>query len=75
MRSSWRSAVAIDVDLGVRAVLVRVRVVVGQRQQQEVEQVVLDQVGADAAGVLVAHARQARAASGSRVSRLAKMSA
>ena len=44
-------------DLRVRAVLVRVRVVVGQRQQQEVEEVVLDEVGADAAGVLVAHAR------------------
>ena len=45
-------------DLRVRAVLVGVRVVVGQRQQQEVEEVVLDEVGADAAGVLVAHARQ-----------------
>jgi hypothetical protein len=37
------------VDLRVRPVLVRVRVVVGQREQQEVEQVVLDQVRADAA--------------------------
>ena len=45
-------------DLGERAVLVRVRVVVGQRQQQEVEQVLLDQVRADAAGVLVALARE-----------------
>ena len=47
-RSGGRRA-AIDVDLRVRAVLVRVRVVVGQRQQQEVEEVVLDQVRADAA--------------------------
>jgi hypothetical protein len=45
-------------DLGVRAVLVRVRVVVGKRQQQEVEEVVFDHVLADAPGVLVAHARQ-----------------
>ena len=52
-------------DLRVRAVLVRVRVVVRQREQQEVEQVVLDQVLADAPGVLVAHARACRAASGS----------
>ncbi len=44
-------------DLGVRAVLVRPRIVVGQREQQEVEQVVLDQVGAHATGVLVADAR------------------
>jgi hypothetical protein len=48
--------------LGVRAVLVRVRVVVGQRQQQEVEEVVLDEVRADAAGVLVAEARHAELA-------------
>ncbi len=41
-----------------RPVLVRVGVVVGQREQQEVEQVVLDQLGADAARVLVALARQ-----------------
>ena len=65
-RSICWSAAASEVDLGVRAVLVRVRVVVGQRQQQEVEEVVLDEVRADAAGVLVAHARAARAASGSR---------
>ena len=52
--------------LRVRAVLVGVRVVVGQREQQEVEEVVLDEVGADAAGVLVADARAGRAASGSR---------
>ena len=45
-------------DLRVRAVLVGVRVVVREREQQEVEEVVLDEVGADAAGVLVAHARQ-----------------
>ena len=49
-----------------RPVRVRVRVVVGQREQQEVEQVVLDQLGADAARVLVALARQPelRAAAG-----------
>jgi hypothetical protein len=35
-----------------------VRVVVGKRQQQEIEEVVLDHVLADAAGVLVAHPRQ-----------------
>ncbi len=53
-------------DLRVGPVLVRVPVVVRQRQQQEVEQVVLDQVGGHAAGVAVAHARhaQARAAAG-----------
>ena len=56
-RSSWWSASWIDCDLRVRPVLVRVRVVVGQRQQQEVEEVVLDQVRAHAAGVLVAQAR------------------
>ncbi len=39
--------------------LVRVPVVVGQRQQQEVEQVVLDEVAGDAAGVAVAHAGHA----------------
>jgi len=33
------------------------RVVVGQREEQEVEQIVLDQVSADAAGVLVTHPR------------------
>jgi hypothetical protein len=48
------------VDLRVRAVAVRVGVVVGQRQQQEVEQVVLDEVGAHAAGVLVADPREAQ---------------
>ena len=53
-------------DLAVRPVLVRVRVVVGQGEEHEVEQVVLDHVGADAARVLVAHARAGRAASGSR---------
>ena len=53
-------------DLGERPVAVRVRVVVGQREQQEVEQVVLDQVRADAARVLVAHPRhpELRAAAG-----------
>ena len=56
-RSSWRSAAAIEVTCACGPLLVRPRVVVGQREQQEVEQVVLDQVGADAAGVLVAHAR------------------
>ena len=61
--------------LGVRAVLVRVRVVVGQRQQQEVEQVVLDQVLADAAGVLVAHARAGPSCERQPVLRDAKMSA
>ena len=45
-----------------RAVAVRPGVVVGQREQHEVEQVVLDQVGADAAGVLIADARQAQLA-------------
>ena len=58
-RSICWSAAASDVDLRVRPVLVRVRVVVGQRQQQEVEQVVLDEVRADAARVLVAHAGKA----------------
>ena len=47
------------VDLRERPVLVRVRVVVGQREEQEVEQVVLDHVLADAARVLIADARQA----------------
>ena len=42
-----------------RPVAVGVGVVVGQREQQEVEEVLLDQVGADAAGVLVADAGQA----------------
>ena len=40
--------------LRVRAVAVRVGVVVGQREQHEVEQVVLGEVGAHAAGVLIA---------------------
>jgi hypothetical protein len=44
-------------DLGVGPVLVRVGVVVGEREQQEVEQVVLDEMLGDAAGVLVADAR------------------
>ena len=48
--------------LGMRPVAVRPRVVVGQREQHEVEQVVLDQIGADAAGVLIARARQAQLA-------------
>ena len=56
-RSSWRSALAIEATVRVRPVAVREGVVVGQREQQEVEQVVLHQVGADAAGVLVALAR------------------
>ena len=43
-------------DLGVGSVAVRPGVVVGQREQQEVEQVVLNEVRADAAGVLVADA-------------------
>ena len=46
-------------DLRVGPELVGVVVVVGQREQQEVEQVVLDHVRAHAAGVLVAHARHA----------------
>jgi hypothetical protein len=41
-------------------VLVGVPVVVGQAQQQEIEQVVLDHVGAHAAGVAVAHPRHAK---------------
>jgi len=45
-------------DLRERPALVRVGVVVGQREQQEVEQVVLNQVGADAARVLIALAGQ-----------------
>ncbi len=54
-------------DLRVGAVFVRVPVVVREREQQEVEQVVLDQVGRHAAGVTVAHAGHAesRAAAGS----------
>ena len=54
------------VDLRVGAALVRVPVVVGQRQQQEVEQVVLDHVRGHAPGVPVAHAGHAerRAAAG-----------
>ncbi len=50
------------VDLGVRAVLVGVGVVVGQREQEEVEEVVLDEVDGDAAGVLVADAGHAELA-------------
>ncbi|MEZ5120106.1 MAG: hypothetical protein R2736_00760 [Solirubrobacterales bacterium] len=46
-------------DLRVRAVLVRPGVVVGQREQQEVEQVLAHEELADAARVLVAHPRQA----------------
>jgi len=42
--------------LGVRAVAVRERIVVGEREQHEVEQIVPDEISADAAGVLVAHA-------------------
>ncbi len=53
-------------QLPLGAVLVGVPVVVGQREQQEVEQVVLDHVGGDAAGVLVAHAGHPQAPSGSR---------
>ena len=63
------------VDLGERPVLVRVRVVVGQREQQEVEQVVLDQVRADAARVLVALRPAGRAGERQPVLREAKMSA
>ena len=59
MRSSWRSAVAIDATCACGPFGVRVRVVVGQREQQEVEEVMLHQVRADAAGVLVADAGQA----------------
>ena len=70
-RSSWRSAAWIDVTCACGPVLVRVRVVVGQRQQQEVEEVVLDEVRADAARVLVADARHARAGCGTAVLRLA----
>ena len=44
--------------LGIGAVLVRVRVVVGKRQQEEVEEVVLHHVCTHASGVLVADARQ-----------------
>ena len=44
-------------DLRVRPVAVREGVVVGQREEHEVEQVVLDEVRADAAAVLVALAR------------------
>ncbi len=52
--------------LSLRTRAVGVPIVVGQRQQQEVEQVVLDHVGADAAGVAVAHPWHAerRAAAG-----------
>jgi hypothetical protein len=50
------------VDLSLGPVAVRVVVVVGQRQQQEVEQVMRDEVGTDATGVAVAHARQAERA-------------
>jgi hypothetical protein len=49
-------------DLRVGAELVRVVVVVGQREQQEVEQVVAHEVVADAAGVAVAHAGHAQRA-------------
>ncbi len=56
-------------DLGERPVLVRVRVVVGQREEQEVEQVVLDQVLADAARVLVADPRQAELGAARRLAR------
>ena len=57
------------VDLRERPVLVRVRVVVGEREEQEVEQVVLDHVLADAAGVLVADARQAELRAARRAAR------
>ncbi len=53
--------------LGVRPVLVRPGVVVGKREQHEVEQVVLDQVGADAAGVLVADPGHPELAAASRL--------
>ena len=56
--------------LAVRADLVRVRVVVGQREQEEVEEVVLDQIGAHAARVPVAlagHPERGRAAGVARV--------
>ena len=46
-------------QLPLGTVLVGVPVVVGQRQQQEVEQIVLDHVGRHAAGVTVAHPRHA----------------
>ena len=70
IRSSARSASAIERTWPSGPGLVRVGVVVGQREEQEVEQVVLDQVGADAAGVLVAlpgHAERRRAAGVARV--------
>ena len=57
------------VDLRERPVLVRVRVVVGEREEQEVEQVVLDHVLADAAGMLVADARQAELRAARRAAR------
>ena len=56
--------------LAVGSDLVRVGVVVRQREEQEVEQVVLDEVGADAARVLVAlagHPERRRAARVARV--------
>jgi hypothetical protein len=55
------------VHLPVGTGLVGVRVVVGQREQEEVEEVVLDQVGAHAAGVAVALARHAERRGAARV--------
>ena len=45
------------VHLTIRARAVRVPVVVGQRQQHEVEQVMLDHVGTHTTRMLVAHPR------------------
>ena len=70
IRSSARSASAIERTWPSGPDLVRVRVVVGQREQQEVEEVVLDQVGAHAARVPVAlagHPERGRAARVARV--------
>ena len=47
-------------QLPVETVLVRVPVVVGQREQQEVEEVVLDHVAGHAAGVAIANAGHAQ---------------
>ena len=56
-------------QLAVGAVLVRVPVVVGQGQQQEVEQVVLDHVLRHAARVAVAHAGHAERRAAARAAR------
>ena len=57
------------VDLRVRPELVRVRVVVGQRQEHEVEEIPFDHEGPDAAGVPVAYPRHAELGAAGRLAR------